>query len=370
MKNINYLSSSSDNHTGSPKALVDLVGNLNRDLYSPVLAVPEDAALAEDFRGVGGKVFCRKSMSLGRGNVFQFFKSVKNFRDFYTENHIDLLHFNSVGWRDSAVVAAKMCRIPIVLHLHNNYGKGSVSGNFNFHLADKIIIVSESMRDSFFDHPRILNKISCIYNGVDLKRFIEGQGDFRTSLLQNDGGPIIGYVGQLSHRKGVDVLIKASRGVLQQFPAALFVIVGADGVREEGYSDAMKKLANELGVGERFVFLGKRDDIPDVMNGCDLMVVPSRAEPFGKVIIEAMACGTCVIGAAVGGIPEIIEDGQNGRLVPTDNVDALQGAMVEVLGDEALRTRLALKGRQAAMEKFSIDALVDKTQALYADLLK
>lgn len=370
MKQILYLSSSSDNHTGSPKALIDLVANLDRDLYSPVLAVPEDAALAEDFRGIGGKVFCRKSESLSRSNVFQFLKSIKDFRDFYTRNGINLLHFNNVGWRDSAVVAAKIARIPVVLHLHNNYGKGSVSGNFNFRLADRIIIVSESMRESFVAHPRILKKISCIYNGVDLKRFIEGKGDFRQSLNQDDGAFVIGYVGQLSHRKGVDVLIKASQAVLQQFPDALFIIVGADGIREEGYTEAMKTLADELGVGKRFVFLGKRDDIPNVMNGCDLMVVPSRAEPFGKVIIEAMACGTCVIGAAVGGIPEIIEDGQNGRLVPKEDVGALQSAMLEVLGDEALRDRLARKGRQTAVEKFSIDALVEKTQAMYADLLK
>ncbi len=370
MKNINYLSASSDKHTGSPKALIDLVANLDRDLYTPVLTVPEDGALAQDFRNVDGKFFCRKSVSLCRSNVFQFLKSIKDFRDFYTRNRIDLLHFNSVGWRDSAVVAAKICKIPIVLHLHNKYGERHVRGNFNFFLADKIILVSEWMRTPFEQHSGVLKKIECIHNGVDLKRFAPGDSLLRAQLPVAGKGPVVGYVGQLCRHKGIDLLIKAAPAIVRQFPQVLFVVAGADGVGEEGYGAQMQALASELGVGEHFIFLGKRDDVPDVMNAFDCLVVPSRLEAFGKVIIEAMACGKCVIGAASGGIPEIIQDGQNGRLVEADNAEALQNAVLDVLGNEDIRDRLARNGHKTATDIFSIDALVDKTQFLYAGLLK
>jgi glycosyltransferase involved in cell wall biosynthesis len=131
----------------------------------------------------------------------------------------------------------------------------------------------------------------------------------------------------------------------------------------------MKLLSAKLGVANRFVFLGKRDDVPEIMNACDLIVVPSRAEPFGKVVIEAMACGKCVIASAVGGIPEIIQDGWNGRLVPPGNLEALQSAMLEVLRDNNMRTFLSRNGCRTAKEKFSINTLVEKTQDLYTSLL-
>ena len=147
------------------------------------------------------------------------------------------------------------------------------------------------------------------------------------------------------------------------------MIAGADGINEEGYTEYIKGLTSELGVRKHFVFLGKRNDVPEVMNACDLIVVPSRSEPFGKVVIEAMACGKCVIASSVGGIPEIIQDGQNGLLVPAEDVSALQDTILKLLEDENLRDELAWRGKATAVEKFSIDALVEKTQNLYSNLL-
>lgn len=370
MKNILYLSSSSESHTGSPKALLDLVAKLDREIYNPILIAPEDGPLAENFRMLAGKTFFRKSVSLSGTNVLKFLKSVYEFNKFYRSNNISLLHFNNVGWRDSAVVAAKLCKLPIVLHLHNNYDPEHISGNFNFYLCDKIIIVSDSMRGSFCSHPRIFRKIICIHNGVDFQKFIEGAGTLRQTLPVGKNALIVGYVGQLCKRKGVDLLIKASVAVVRQYPDTFFIIAGADGVGEEGYTLKMKSLADESGVAHRFLFLGKRTDVPEVMNACDLLVVPSRLEPFGKVIIEAMACRKCVVGSNVGGIPEIIHDGENGRLVPTNDVTALENAILEILGDGVLREKLACNGHRTVHENFSIDALVDKTQNVYSSLMK
>jgi len=369
IKNILYVSPFSGNHTGSPRALLDLAGNLDKNLYSPTLLVPEDGPLVQDFKGIGGEVFYKKSIGLNRRNFFSYLKSIKEFRSFYKEQKVDLVHFNSPGWRESAAVAARLGKIPVILHVHNPCPENGMKRNFNFNLASKVIIVSESMREDFKNYSNILNKTTCIYNGVDLKCFHAGLDNFRKTISVNSQTPVIGYIGQLSQRKGIDVLAKAAPAVLSRHPKSLFLIAGADGINEEGYTEYIKGLTTELGVREHFLFLGKRNDVPEVMNACDLIVVPSRSEPFGKVVIEAMACGKCVIASAVGGIPEIIENGENGLLVQPDNVKELEDVILKVLDDKELRNTLAKFGRQTAEEKFSIEVLVEETQNLYASLL-
>ncbi|MBU2453216.1 MAG: glycosyltransferase family 4 protein, partial [Proteobacteria bacterium] len=151
---------------------------------------------------------------------------------------------------------------------------------------------------------------------------------------------------------------------------ASFVIVGADGAGESGYTDQMKCMAQKNKVLDHFIFLGKRDDIPEVMNTFDLLVVPSRAEPFGKVIIEAMACNKCVIASEVGGIPEILIDGENGLLVPSEDIEALKTAILKVIENKEFANNLANNGLSTVRDHFSIDALVNKTQQLYSNLIK
>jgi glycosyltransferase involved in cell wall biosynthesis len=370
MNNILFFSEYADNHTGSPKALCDLASNLNRTTYELSLIIHRDGLLADDFRNIGGAVMYKQSLSLSVTNFFIYLKSIREFMSLYRNNHIDLLHFNGTGWRESAVVAAWLANIPVLLNLHNPYPQKDIRGNFNFALADKIIIVSESMRDNFKNHPGILRKTICIHNGVNLSRFTPAQSLLRSTLSINSNLPIIGFVGQMCQRKGVDLLVRSAAAIRPFHPDALFVLVGIDGVGEEGYTESMKQLAAELGVLDRFVFLGMREDIPEVMNAFDMLVVPSRAEPFGKVIIEAMACGKCVVAARVGGIPEIIEDGFNGLLIPAEDSAALGRAILRLLDDERLRRSLAIKGLQTAREKFSIEALVNKTQYVYQELLQ
>lgn len=369
--NILFLSNSAGNHTGSPKALLDLAGNLDKGCYIPLLALPDPGPLAEEFKASCGEVHFCKSASLSKSNVFFFWQKVREFIAFYKHHKVALVHFNWPGWRESAVLAAVWLNIPFIIHIHNACGKKEFKKNFNFAWAKKIVIVSESMRPSFLESPKLLQKMVCIHNGVDLERFApHSRQDPAEMLPVSPGSPVIGYVGQLSHRKGVDVLIQAAPAVLSKHPEALFVIAGAEGIQEEGYAKSLKKLARELGVLDRFLFMGKREDIPQVMNACDLVVVPSRAEPFGKVVIEAMACGKCVIASAVGGIPEIVADNVYGLLVRPESVEDLQQAMQRALQDPCLRSRLAADGRRHVQAQFCIKSVAEKTQNLYAQLLQ
>jgi len=105
------------------------------------------------------------------------------------------------------------------------------------------------------------------------------------------------------------------------------------------------------------------------MNAMDLLVVPSLAEPFGKVIIEAMACRKCVIASNVGGIPEIIRDGENGILVPPGDCKKLEQSILSIMRNDELRMRLAEAGYQTVKDRFSIEKVVEKTEDLYVELI-
>lgn len=356
-------------HTGSPRVLIDLVSNLDRSLFKPHLLTPEKGDLSYVMKRMGVPVFIKTWVSLSKTNPHLFLYDILKFISFFRQHSINLLHINEIGWRDSFVIAAKILKIPIILHMHNPYPISDIRGNFNFSIAKKVITVSESMKDNYTGFNNIMRKIECIYNGVDLKKFTGETESIRNELPIRGEGPVIGFVGQICRRKGVDLLIGAAKNIVEVYPNALFVIAGADGIGEEGYTEKIKTMADHLGIWDNFVFLGKRNDVPKVVNALDILIVPSRAEPFGKVIIEGMAGGKCVIASNVGGIPEIIKDGKNGLLFPVDDRLALEQAMLKVLDDDALRDRLAKEGYSTAKQNFSIERFVDRTQKLYESLI-
>ena len=150
------------------------------------------------------------------------------------------------------------------------------------------------------------------------------------------GGPVIAALGRLHPNKAFDTLIRAF-ATLEDGTLWL----AGDGPDRQ----ALATLAAELGVAERVMFLGWQDDPQAVIRGADLFVCPSRHEPFGNVIAEAMACGKPVISTASHGGMELIEDGVNGVLVPVDDAGAMGDAMRQVSGDPALAGRLAAAGR-------------------------
>ena len=151
-----------------------------------------------------------------------------------------------------------------------------------------------------------------------------------------DDGPVIAALGRLHPNKAFDTLIRA----LATLPQGSLWLAGEGPERE-----ALAALAGELKIAGRVHFIGWQDDPQAVIRGADLLVCPSRHEPFGNVIAEGLACARPVISTASNGGRELIEDGVNGVLVPVDDVDALADAMKTVINDAALAKRLAAAGR-------------------------
>lgn len=208
-------------------------------------------------------------------------------------------------------------------------------------------------------------KLRVIRNGVDTARIQRGKRD-RDRLFPGAGtGKLVVLVGNMhSDVKGHPWLIAAAPGVLRHFPDTRFVLAG-DGESRPVF----EKLAEELGVGSSFEFLGRRDDIPDVLASCDIGVLPSRAEGLPNAVLEYMAAGLPVVASRVGGNPELINDDVTGLLVPPQDSSALANALVELMRDEEKRNRIAINGRCLATQDYSFDRLVREVDELYTELL-
>lgn len=232
---------------------------------------------------------------------------------------------------------------------------------------DGTVAVSQEVSTSLVDWlPRVAGKVRVIHNGVPPASFnytTEMRAEARADLGVSPDQPVLLFVGGLHYRKGADVLIRAVVGLPP--PACRLLVCG-----EGELADDLRASAAELGLGDCVRFLGYRRDVPALMAAADLFVLPSRWEGCPMVILEAMAAGLPIVATAVGGVPELIRDGQEGLLVPPENPVALAEALQGLLGDSQLAARLGNQARARARQVFSADGAAQKMAAFYEELLE
>lgn len=171
---------------------------------------------------------------------------------------------------------------------------------------------------------------------------------------------IVGVVGRLELEKGHPTLLEAWPMVLDRVPGAYLLIVG-EGSRQ----DALRQIAREQGIERHVIFTGRRDDIPAVTAALDVAVLPSYREAQGLTILEAMAMSRPVVASNVGGIPEMVEDGVTGLLVPPHDPPALAAAITRLLLDHPYADMLARAGHDLVHDRFCVQIMVNAVQALY-----
>lgn len=179
----------------------------------------------------------------------------------------------------------------------------------------------------------------------------------------------VGLVGRIAPWKGQDIFLAAAARLAPRFPQAEFVLAGAPLFGEEEHERRLRRQAELDGLAGRVRFLGFCDDVWDVYRGLDVAVHASTLpEPFGNVVVEAMASGTPIVAADAGGVPEIVENGRTGLLVRPGDPGALAGALEQLLADPAERSRLALAGREDIERRFSLERDAEAVQRIYEEL--
>jgi len=248
--------------------------------------------------------------------------------------------------------------------------RGRILGRLKYSWrVDRVIAVSEAIRRGLISQGIAPGRVVTIHSGIDPKRFARGDREsFRASLggaaaSWPRGAWLIGTVAHLAAHKGVDLFLEAAAEAARELPEARFVVVGRG--EEEG---ALRRQAARLGLEDRVLFAGFRDDMPDVLAGLDLFVLSSvSGEGSPAVLKEAMAAGVPVAATALDGVEEIIEDARHGLLTPPGDAPVLARAVVILSRDRDLRQRLAGAARQRAAE-FTIDRMVERTAEVYASL--
>jgi len=201
-----------------------------------------------------------------------------------------------------------------------------------------------------------------VYEGVPDRAPAGGGEDALRALGVPAGAPVVGNVAALTGHKDHATLLAAAARVIARVPEARFVIVGQGEL--EG---RLRMQAQALGLEGRVVFAGFRPDVDALIPAFDVFCLSSHMEGLGTSLLDAMCYGRAVVGTAAGGIPEAVEDGVTGRVVPPRQPDALAAALTEVLTDGARREAMGQAGRARFLARFTADRMVDETLGVYAE---
>lgn len=233
--------------------------------------------------------------------------------------------------------------------------------------TDKIVAVSDSVRQSLMRVEGVPDEmIRVIHNGIILERFrrSSSRAQDRSRLGLPTSGTVVGMAARASEEKGGRYLVEAVARLAAEGRALHAVVLG-DGAALADW----RALASELGVAERITFAGRVDNVPEWLAVLDLFVSPSLEESFGIAAIEAQAAGLPVVGTRVGGLLEVLNDGEDALLVERADATALAQAMARVLDAPELASRLAAAGRRNVEDHFAIDRTAREHEALYRELL-
>ena len=227
---------------------------------------------------------------------------------------------------------------------------------------DHLIAVSSSIVHKIEDEGRVGAPVSLIHNGIDLERYdhLVPCCTLREEYGLPPEGPIVGVVARLEPEKGHPTLIEAWPQVLAAFPDASLLIIG-----EGSRCEALGEQAHALGLAKSVIFTGRRDDVPAVTKSLDVAVLPSYREAQGLTILEAMALSRQVVASNVGGIPEMIEDGKTGLLVPPHDAGALADAILRLLTDHPLADTLGRAGHDLVHERFCVELMARTVETIY-----
>jgi glycosyltransferase involved in cell wall biosynthesis len=272
-------------------------------------------------------------------------------------------------------LAAILARVPvIILHVHSTYyhysKRNLLIERFLSYFTDRIICVSQAVEKFVTVKERIRKEKTClIYNAVESPDHLlndHQRKKMRASLGFDAEAIVIAVVASLTANKGHGILLTAFKEVSRSYPSISLLIVGDGPLREKLETEVKQQKMDRV-----IVFMGIRNDVLKLLQVSDILVLPSIIrEGLSLALIEAMSVSLPVIGTAVGGIPEVIEDGENGFLVSPGSSEQLAVALKKLVNDQALRNGMGRRGRKSYEEKFTMPKMIQQIETLYDQLFE
>lgn len=231
--------------------------------------------------------------------------------------------------------------------------------------AKPILTVSADTRRRLIVNGLCPEAVAVLHNGIDIRRWAPGQGRpvLRQELALSDEVLLVGTVARITYEKDLPTFYAVARQVAAAHPAVRFVIVG------DGYGDELARAREEvrrLGLAELIRFTGHRNDLQDIYASFDIFLMTSLTEGLPNTLLEAMAMGIPSVSTSVGGVPEVIEKGRSGLLVPAGDVEALSRALLSLMQDGGRRKALAQGSRRRIEENFDFARRVRRMEDYYS----
>ncbi len=272
----------------------------------------------------------------------------------------DVFHINSAKMGGAGIFSGRLLGVPRIIFTTHGWAFNELRPAWQKIIikfftwwtilwSHKTICVSEKTKEDVARWPFIKNKLVVIYNGIQRFDFAE----------RKDNAFTVGAIAELHRIKGLDILLTAWSKFVKNHQAKL-VIIGEGEERQN-----LENMAKNMGISDSVIFKGFVDDARRLLSSFDIFCMPSRSEAMPYALLEAGLAGLPVIATSVGGIPEIIESGINGVLVPAEDVEILSSTLILLAEDKDLRIRLGARLEALVQEKFSFDKMIENTLQVY-----
>ena len=347
---------------GGEESLLGLAASLDRRRLRVLGVVTAEGEVAARLRAAGVPTSMVALPPVRPWTLPAVLRALVRLRALLRRERVDLVHAHGSRGALYAGLASRGLGAPLVWHVRVADPDPKLDRLLAL-LAGAIVVNSGAAAARLRQWPGAAAKLTVVPNGVDLARFAPGPADpaLGRALALDLAVPVVGYFGRLEHGKGVDVLLEAAARLHGRLPAT-FLFAGEGPLRE-----ALAARAASVGLSVRFA--GQRGDVPALLRLCAVVVLPSRQEAFGRVLIEAMASGVPVIATSVGGIPEVCVDGVTALLVPPEQPEALAAAIALTLTDRAATAARVEAARADVRARFDLAAHATRVLGVYARAL-
>ncbi len=365
--------------SGAEISLLEVLARIDRRRFRPVVACPE-GPFADAVRVAGIEQITVRLRRIRRARAIPAVAagladvglSTLSLSRIIAERRIDIVHANTTTAFLSAGPAAALRRTGSVWHVRDLVDLGAGARTL-LRFADRVICISGAVEKSVLARAGRAGagKVRLVMNGIDRASLLASA---RPDRVRFEFGippeaPLVTLVGQMTPWKGHEFLIAALGAARQKFPSLRVLFVGeAMSPDDAAHLAHLRKLVCTLGLEGVVIFAGRRNDVASCLIDSTVVVLPSRNEPFGRAAVEAMTMGKPVVGTRAGGLPEIIEHGETGLLVPFGDVPALAGALSDLLGSSALRASMGSRAAAAA-SRFDAGLTAEGIERVYDEVL-
>lgn len=303
----------------------------------------------------------------------KFWVGVLDVKRIIIDNNIKIVHSNSLKSAIMGGLSARQAGVPMVFHNRDFFLQAGIFRNqfirWVYKLSDQIIVCSNSVAGLYGSD--IQEKVITVYDGIVIPSsgVINKRDAVRSVNCIKPDDIVIGYVGRLHPDKGIETLLSGFKVIQDSLPQIQLWVVGGPMPNEDAYAEKLKRKVAQLRIEHKTRFFGWRHDALDLMAGLDLLAVPSKKEPLGRVYVEAMLMGIPVIATASGGTAEAIDDQATGLLFPPNDHKALAQSALRILNNDGFRNKLTASAKQEATKRFGKDQYINGVQSVYDSLV-